>query len=145
MQKLLQIFTIKDLRNKVLTVIGLLLAFRVLASVPIPGVDAVRLSQFLGSSQLFGFLNLFSGGGLSNLSLAMLAVGPYITSTIIMQLLTIIFPKFKQLYYAVDVVTENITLSLKTDPVESPIFVIIIYFFSVLVFFGSVVVIVRKL
>jgi len=99
MQKLLQIFTIKDLRNKVLTVIGLLLAFRVLASVPIPGVDAVRLSQFLGSSQLFGFLNLFSGGGLSNLSLAMLAVGPYITSTIIMQLLTIIFPKFKQLYY----------------------------------------------
>ncbi len=99
MQKLLQIFTIKDLRNKVLTVIGLLLAFRVLASVPIPGVDAVRLSEFLGSSQLFGFLNLFSGGGLSNLSLAMLAVGPYITSTIIMQLLTIIFPKFKQLYY----------------------------------------------
>lgn len=99
MQKLLQIFTIKDLRNKVLIVIGLLLAFRVLASVPIPGVDAVRLAQFLGSSQLFGFLNLFSGGGLSNLSLAMLAVGPYITSTIIMQLLTIIFPKFKQLYY----------------------------------------------
>jgi preprotein translocase subunit SecY len=99
MQKLLQIFTIKDLRNKVLTVVGLLLAFRVLASVPIPGVDAAKLSQFLGSSQLFGFLNLFSGGGLSNLSLAMLAVGPYITSTIIMQLLTIIFPKFKQLYY----------------------------------------------
>ena len=99
MQKLLQIFTIRDLRVKVLTVIGLLLAFRVLASVPIPGVDVVRLGQFLGSSQLFGFLNLFSGGGLSNLSLAMLAVGPYITSTIIMQLLTIIFPKFKQLYY----------------------------------------------
>ena len=99
MQKLLQIFTIRDLRVKVLTVIGLLLAFRVLASVPIPGVDVVRLGQFLGSNQLFGFLNLFSGGGLSNLSLAMLAVGPYITSTIIMQLLTIIFPKFKQLYY----------------------------------------------
>ena len=99
MQKLLQIFTIKDLRNKVLIVLGLLLAFRVLASVPIPGVDAERLAQFLGSNQLFGFLNLFSGGGLSKLSLAMLAVGPYITATIIMQLLTIIFPKFKQLYY----------------------------------------------
>ncbi len=99
MQKLLQIFTIKDLRNKVLVVLGLLLAFRVLASVPIPGVDPARLAQFLGSNQLFGFLNLFSGGGLSKLSLAMLAVGPYITATIIMQLLTIIFPKFKQLYY----------------------------------------------
>ncbi|TSC60483.1 MAG: preprotein translocase subunit SecY [Parcubacteria group bacterium LiPW_15] len=99
MNKFLELFRVKDLRNKVLIVLGLLVAFRVLASIPIPGVDPARLAQFLASSQLFGFLNLFSGGGLTNLSLAMLGVGPYITATIIMQLLTIIFPKMKQLYY----------------------------------------------
>jgi preprotein translocase subunit SecY len=99
MNKLLEFFRVRDLRNKVLIVLGLLVAFRVLASIPIPGVDPARLAQFLASSQLFGFLNLFSGGGLTNLSLAMLGVGPYITATIIMQLLTIIFPKMKQLYY----------------------------------------------
>jgi preprotein translocase subunit SecY len=48
---------------------------------------------------LFGFLNIFSGGGLSNLSIAMLGVGPYITATIVMQLLTMIFPKLKEMYY----------------------------------------------
>lgn len=99
MNKFLQIFKVKDLRNKVLIVLGLLVAFRVLAAIPIPGVDAARLSAFFGSNQLFGFLNLFSGGGLNNLSVAMLGVGPYITATIIMQLLTIVFPKFKQMYY----------------------------------------------
>mgnify|MGYP001563556022 FL=1 len=99
MNRLLQIFRIKDLRMKVFVVVGLLIAFRFLAAIPIPGVDADRLRNFFGSNQLLGFLNLFSGGGLSNLSVAMLGVGPYITATIVMQLLTIIFPKFKQMYY----------------------------------------------
>ncbi|OGZ01915.1 MAG: preprotein translocase subunit SecY [Candidatus Liptonbacteria bacterium RIFCSPLOWO2_01_FULL_53_13] len=99
MQKLLQIFRIPDLRKKIFIVFGLLVAFRMLAAIPIPGVDALRLQQFFGSNQLLGFLNLFSGGGLSNLSVAMLGVGPYITATIIMQLLTIIFPKLKEMYY----------------------------------------------
>ena len=99
MNRLLQIFRIKDLRLKIFIVVGLLIAFRLLAAIPIPGVDADRLRNFFGSNQLLGFLNLFSGGGLSNLSVAMLGVGPYITATIVMQLLTIIFPKFKQMYY----------------------------------------------
>lgn len=99
MNKLLQIFKIKDIRNKIFIVIGLLVAFRLLASIPIPGVDPARLAEYLGSSQIFNFLNIFSGGSLSNLSIVMLGVGPYITATIIMQLLTIIFPKFKELYY----------------------------------------------
>ena len=99
MNRFLQIFKIKELRNKVLIVLGLLIAFRLLAAVPIPGVDASRLQSFFNSNQLLGFLNLFSGGGLVNLSIAMLGVGPYITATIIMQLLTIIFPRMKQLYY----------------------------------------------
>ena len=99
MNRFLQIFRIKDLRNKILIVAGLLVAYRIFAVIPIPGVDAVRLENYFNSNQLFGFLNFFSGGGLSNLSVMMLGVGPYITATIIMQLLTIIFPKFKEMYY----------------------------------------------
>jgi preprotein translocase subunit SecY len=99
MNRFFQIFRIKDLRNKVLIVAGLLVAYRVFAAIPIPGVDASRLAQYFSSNQLFGFLNFFSGGGLSNLSVMMLGVGPYITATIIMQLLTIIFPSMKAMYY----------------------------------------------
>lgn len=99
MSKFLQIFKIKDLRKKILTVAFLLLAFRALAAIPIPGIDALRLKEFFATNQLFGFLNIFSGGALNNLSIAMLGVAPYITATIIMQLLTMIFPKLKAMYY----------------------------------------------
>lgn len=99
MNRFLQIFRVKEVRNKVLIVLGLLAAYRVLAAIPIPGVDALKLQAFFNQNQFFGFLNLFSGGGLATLSVAMLGVGPYITATIIMQLLTIIFPRMKELYY----------------------------------------------
>ncbi|MEK7451613.1 MAG: preprotein translocase subunit SecY [Patescibacteria group bacterium] len=99
MNKLIQIFKIKDLRKKIVIIVFLLLVFRVLAAIPIPGIDALRLKEFLGNNQLFGFFNIFSGGALSNLSIVMLGVAPYITATIIMQLLTMIFPKFKAMYY----------------------------------------------
>ena len=97
--KVFQIFKIKDLRNKILTVAFLLICFRALAAIPIPGVDLSLLKDFLNNNQLFGFLNVFSGGGLDNLSIMMLGVAPYITATIIMQLLTMIFPKLKEMYY----------------------------------------------
>lgn len=99
MNRVLSIFRIPELRRKVLIVVGLLVAFRFLAAIPIPGVDPLKLQEYFSSNQLLGFVNIFSGGGLENLSLVMLGVGPYITATIIMQLLTIIFPKFKQMYY----------------------------------------------
>ncbi len=99
MNRFFQIFRVPELRNKILIVGGLLVAYRVLAALPIPGVDAARLANYFNGNQLFGFLNFFSGGGLSNLSVVMLGVGPYITATIIMQLLTIIFPKMKEMYY----------------------------------------------
>lgn len=99
MNKLLQIFKIPDLRAKVLKVAALLVVARVFAAIPIPGVDAGKLREFFASSELLGFLNIFSGGGLSNLSVVMLGVGPYITASIIMQLLTIIFPQLKKAYY----------------------------------------------
>lgn len=99
MDKFLQVFKIKDLRHKVLMVAFLLLVFRLMAAVPIPGVDAAKLREFFASNQLFGFMNIFSGGALSNLSIMMLGVGPYITATIILQLLMIVFPRLKEVYY----------------------------------------------
>lgn len=99
MQKILMVFRIPDLRQKILMVLFLLLIFRLLAAIPIPGVDIQKLKDFLAGNQLFGFLNIFSGGGFDNLSIMMLGVAPYITATIIMQLLTMIFPRLKQYYY----------------------------------------------
>lgn len=99
MDKLIKIFQLPDLRKKVLMILFWLLVFRLLGVIPIPGINALRLQEFLDSSQLFGFLNIFSGGGISNLSIVMLGVGPYITATIIMQLLTIVFPNLKKTYY----------------------------------------------
>lgn len=99
MSNFFQIFKILDLRNKILLILGLFVVFRVFANIPIPGVDAQKLLAFFEGSQLLGFLDLFAGGGLSNLSIAMLGLGPYITATIIMQLMTMIFPRLKQLYY----------------------------------------------
>lgn len=88
----------KQIRNKILFVIGALLVFRLLSTIPIPGVDALQLNRFLANNQFFGILNIFAGGGLSNLSIIMLGVGPYITSSIIMQLLTIMVPALKRMY-----------------------------------------------
>ncbi len=99
MFNILHIFKAPDLRKKVLTVLLLLAAFRLLAAIPIPGVNTSELEAFFASSRLLGFLNIFSGGGLSNLSLVMLGIGPYITAVIVMQLLMIVFPRLKEVYY----------------------------------------------
>lgn len=98
-KRAINIFKFKDLRKRLLIITGILVAFRVLANIPVPGVDPRALAAFFSSNQLLGFLNIFSGGALSNLSIAMLGLGPYITAVIIMQLLTMIFPRLKQLYY----------------------------------------------
>jgi preprotein translocase subunit SecY len=92
------IFGDKTIRNRILFVIGALFVFRALAAIPIPGVDAVVLEQFFQNNQFFGLLNIFSGGGLANLSIVMLGVGPFITASIIMQLLTVMSPQLKSLY-----------------------------------------------
>lgn len=96
-KKFLQIWRLHDLRKKILMVLLLLAITRVLAAVPIPGVNAGALRQFFSQNQLFGLLDIFSGGGLSNFSIAMLGVGPYITASIIIQLLGIIIPSLGEL------------------------------------------------
>lgn len=99
MQKLSLIWKVPELRRKVLFILGMLAIFRIAAAVPVAGIDPDKLSQFFSQNQFFGLLNIFSGGTLENLSLVMLGVAPYITATIILQLLTMIFPPLKQMYY----------------------------------------------
>lgn len=86
------------LLHRILFVLGALAFFRLLAAIPIPGVDTNALAAFFSNNQFLGLLNIFSGGGLSNLSIVMLGVGPYITASIIMQLSTVLSPKLKALY-----------------------------------------------
>jgi len=88
----------RELRSKILFVFGFLTLFRLLAVIPIPAVDPRQLQEFLSGNNFLGLLNIFSGGALDNISIVMLGVGPYITASIIMQLLTMIFPGFKQMY-----------------------------------------------
>lgn len=97
--KIKKVWTDPSLRKKILFVLGAFVVFRLLSAIPIPGIDTVALNRFLNNNQFFGILNIFSGGGLSNLSIIMLGVGPYITSSIIMQLLTIMVPALKRMYH----------------------------------------------
>jgi preprotein translocase subunit SecY len=92
------IFSDRVIRNRMLFILGAFAVFRFLAAVPIPGVDRIALEQFFTNNQFLGLLNIFSGGGLSNLSIVMLGVGPYITASIIMQLATVLIPKVKAMY-----------------------------------------------
>jgi len=96
-QKLKLIIADKTLRGRIFFVLGALAVFRLLGTIPIPGVNKEQLTTFLDSNQYLGLMNLFSGGGLSNLSIVMLGVSPYITASIIMQLMSIMSPAIKAL------------------------------------------------
>ncbi|RJQ36022.1 preprotein translocase subunit SecY [Candidatus Parcubacteria bacterium] len=97
-QKLRAVLMLPDLRKKILFVLFILVIFRLVAAIPVPGFDREALATFLSTNQFFGLLNVFSGGVLENLSIAMLGVGPYITASIVMQLMTMIFPRMKEMY-----------------------------------------------
>jgi len=97
-QKIIQIFKLRDLRKKILFVLGIFAIFRIMANIPIPGFDAQKLTEFFNQFQMFGLLNAFTGGALDNLSIVMLGLGPYITAVIIFQLLTMIFPQLEKMY-----------------------------------------------
>ncbi len=86
-----------DLRNKILITLGILAIYRLAAHFPIPGVDQVALSQLFNDNALLGFLNMLSGGALSRFSVMAMGVYPYITASIIMQLLMPIIPALEAL------------------------------------------------
>lgn len=97
-EKIIQIFKIKDLRNKILFVLVIFAVFRIMANIPIPGVDKTGIAAFFEQFQPLGLLNIFTGGALERVSIVMLGLGPYITGTIILQLLTMIFPRLEEMY-----------------------------------------------
>jgi len=92
-----KIWKIKSLRKNVLFVIAMLVIFRIVAHIPVPGVNIEGLREFLGGNQILGLLNVFSGGTMQNFSIVMLGIAPYITSSIIFQLLTMIVPKLEEM------------------------------------------------
>ncbi|MCK9352304.1 MAG: preprotein translocase subunit SecY [Candidatus Paceibacterota bacterium] len=99
LQKTDLVFHDRILRGRILFVGFGLLLFRFLSAIPVPGVQAERLRTLLTDFQFLGFLNVFSGGGLSQLSIIMLGLGPYITGSIIMQLSTVMSPRLKAMYH----------------------------------------------
>jgi preprotein translocase subunit SecY len=96
-ESLLNAFRAPDIRRRIFYVLGILIVFRLLAHVPVPGVDKDQLETFFQGNPLFGLLDLFSGGGLSNFSVVGLGVNPYINASIIMQLMTGVIPSLQSL------------------------------------------------
>ena len=96
-EKIRQIWKVRDLRNNILFVLLMLVIFRLAAHIPVPGVDTAALKQLFNSNQLLGLMDLFSGGGMKNFSIVMMGVAPYITSSIIFQLLGMIVPKIEDM------------------------------------------------
>jgi len=95
--QLKRIWKAKDLRSKIVFIALMMVIFRFAAHIPIPGVNAAALQSLFSQNQVLGLLNVFSGGALANFSIVMLGVGPYITSSIIFQLLQYVVPKFEEL------------------------------------------------
>lgn len=94
---LLTAFKVPELRKKILFTAVILLAFRLFAHIPIPGVDTVALKSLFGRNQLLGLLDIFSGGTLANFSVMALGLNPYINASIILQLLTVVIPKLEEM------------------------------------------------
>ncbi len=97
------ILKIPDLRKKVLLTLGLIAVYRIGTYIPTPGIDGARLAQFFGQlaqqqgGQLFGIMNMFSGGAISRMTIFALGIMPYISSSIIIQLLTAVIPALERL------------------------------------------------
>jgi preprotein translocase subunit SecY len=96
-QAMMDILTLPDLRRKILFTIGILIVFRFIAHVPLPGVNITKLQEYLATSPLFGMLDLFTGGAMEKFSVAAMGVYPYITASIIMQLLVPVIPSLQAL------------------------------------------------
>ena len=86
-----------ELRRKILLTALIFVIFRMFAHVPIPGIDRTKLALLFSQNQFLGLLDIFSGGTLVNFSVLALGLNPYINASIILQLLTIVFPKLEEL------------------------------------------------
>jgi preprotein translocase subunit SecY len=95
--KIRKVFSVPELRDKIVVTALLLILVRVLAHIPLPGVDLADLERFFEQNQFFGLINMFSGGTMENFSIILMGVGPYITSSIIFQLLGMVIPALERL------------------------------------------------
>jgi preprotein translocase subunit SecY len=96
-QAMIDAFNLPDLRRRLLITFGILVAFRAIAHVPVPGVDAAALKGVFDKSALLGMLDMFSGGALKSFSIAAMGVYPYITASIVITLMTPIIPALQRL------------------------------------------------
>jgi len=96
-EKIQEIWRVKDLRNGLLFVFGMMVLFRFAAHVPLPGIDLNALNQFFQANQVLGLLSLFSGGTVRSFAVVALGVAPYITASIIFQLLGMIIPALEEI------------------------------------------------
>lgn len=94
---ILNSWKVPELRRKILITAGLFVVFRLFAHIPMPGVDTAKLASLFAQNQFLGLLDIFSGGTLVNFSVMALGLNPYINASIILQLLTIVFPKLEEL------------------------------------------------
>ncbi|MFH0928144.1 MAG: preprotein translocase subunit SecY [bacterium] len=92
-----RIWRARDLRNSILFVLVMFFIFRLIAHIPIPGIDTSALREFFQSNQVMGLLNVFSGGTIENFSIVAMGVAPYITASIIFQLLGMIVPRIEEI------------------------------------------------
>lgn len=100
LKALSNVFKVEELRNKVLFVLGVMVVYRIGAHIPVPGVDIARVQEMLfggGPGGVFDFLDLFAGGALSNFSIFAMSITPYITASIILQLLQVVIPRLEEL------------------------------------------------
>lgn len=97
LQAMLDAFSLPDLRRRILITVGILVIFRFIAHVPIPGVDQNALQALFERNALLGMLDMFSGGAMRRLSIAAMGVYPYITASIIMMLLVPVIPRLNAL------------------------------------------------
>ena len=87
----------KSIRDKILFVLFILAITRLLSIIPIPSLSGVDIAEYVSNNKFLGLLNIFAGGGIASLSIVMLGVQPYITSSIVMQLLAVLVPSLKKM------------------------------------------------
>ena len=112
-KSLIALFTVLEIKNRLLFTLGVLFIFRLLAHIPVPGIDTSSLQQFFSEFAILGFLDIFSGGGFQNFSIITLGLGPYINASIIMQLLAMTIPKLEELQKEGEYGREKINLYTK--------------------------------
>lgn len=97
LQAMLSNLNIAGLKNKIIFTLAMIFVFRLCAQLPLFGIDAANFANLAATNNLIGFLDMFSGGALGNVSIIALGIGPYITASIIMQLLAVVIPHLEQL------------------------------------------------